>query len=221
MASKNLIDKLVKMVEKDKLLEKQKYHDSEDRPLEFYELREFAKKRVLLKKTYKIHLLVYLIINGFLFYINWRELEDPRSSILHFWAYFPLIIWGIFLWVHGIYMVTNNVRFLMGTSLQKKIFIIVSLTMLYLALLTPFINHLINYYSDSSGMWWHYVDILIGVFVIVYWYAIREIDEDKLQEKLDEEIDKIRVEYEVHKEKEQNREQKTQRKNKRRNENLN
>ncbi len=60
MASKKLVKKLVKMVEEDNLLDQNGENQMEEKPLELYELEEFAKRRVLLRKSYKIHFLVIL-----------------------------------------------------------------------------------------------------------------------------------------------------------------
>ena len=96
----------------------------------------------------------------------------------------------------------------MGRSLQRKIFIIVSLSLLYLTLMAPMLNYLINAFSDNTDIWWYYVDILIVVFIMVYWYTVREINEPKLNEKITSEIKKIKKEYVEHKIKENEQKEK-------------
>ena len=48
-----------------------------------------AKKRVKAKKGFYTHLVIYLIVNAFLFAIN--MLTSPQ----HFWFVYPLLGWGV------------------------------------------------------------------------------------------------------------------------------
>ncbi len=48
-----------------------------------------AKKRVKAKKSFYTHLVIYLIVNAFLFAIN--MLTSPQ----HFWFVYPLLGWGV------------------------------------------------------------------------------------------------------------------------------
>jgi len=54
-----------------------------------------AKKRVNERIGFYVHLLVYLSVNAFFHYINWREGGS-------YWAVFPAAGWGIGLLFHGV-----------------------------------------------------------------------------------------------------------------------
>lgn len=60
------------------------------------ETYERAKKRVEELKSFYSHLFVYLAVNVGLFLLN--ILTHPR----HLWFYWPLIVWGIALSIHGL-----------------------------------------------------------------------------------------------------------------------
>lgn len=85
----------------------------------------------------------------------------------------------------------------MGTSLQRKVFIIVSLILVYLMVIAPFINYLINVNFYVNDIWWYYIELGVVILLFIYWYAIREIDEEKMDENLINEIEKIKKEYGV------------------------
>ena len=71
---------------------------SENLPIEFYELREMAKRRVLLRDSVKMDATVYFIANAFLILLN--ILLKPIHSIFDLWALWFAIPWGVFLWIH-------------------------------------------------------------------------------------------------------------------------
>lgn len=62
-----------------------------------YTSREYqeAKKRVNERIGFYVHLLVYLAVNAFFHYINWKEGGS-------YWAIFPAAGWGIGLFFHGV-----------------------------------------------------------------------------------------------------------------------
>ncbi|NEX14928.1 MAG: hypothetical protein C1941_09595 [Prosthecochloris sp.] len=64
--------------------------------MENQELYEKAKKKVDARLGFSIHLIVYILVNAFLIFINMRT--SPEYS----WFIWPLIGWGIGLLFHGL-----------------------------------------------------------------------------------------------------------------------
>ena len=75
MAKRRLIRRLVEEIKHEDLTEE------ENLPLEYYELKELAKTRVLLKGSLKIHAIIYLFLNVFVIILN---LFAISTTIVHF-----------------------------------------------------------------------------------------------------------------------------------------
>ena len=73
-----------------------------------------AKRRVRELKDFYQHVVVYLLVNAFLFVINMLFSRD------HFWFYWPLFGWGIALIIHGI-SVLGSGRFWGSEWEERKI----------------------------------------------------------------------------------------------------
>jgi VanZ family protein len=71
---------------------------------------ERAKERVEEKIIFLSHLAVYIILNAFLFFLDYRD--DKMIG----WAYWPLFGWGIGLVMHGL----NAFVFGEGSSLKDR-----------------------------------------------------------------------------------------------------
>ena len=71
---------------------------------------ERAKEKVEEKVSFLSHLAAYVILNAFLFFLDYR---DNRSID---WAYWPLIGWGIGLMFHGL----NTFVFGEGSSWKER-----------------------------------------------------------------------------------------------------
>jgi hypothetical protein len=71
---------------------------------------ERAKERVEEKISFLTHLAVYIVLNAFLFFLDYREGKTID------WAYWPLFGWGIGLVMHGL----NTFVFGEGTSLKDR-----------------------------------------------------------------------------------------------------
>jgi len=91
----------------------------EDMDLEFYELREEAVKRVAIKSSVKIHLVVWAVINIFLVFLNLLLTNFHVTGISDFWAFWTICGWGFGLYVHSTVWLTLNVK-----NLGKKMFYI-------------------------------------------------------------------------------------------------
>ena len=63
------------------------------------QLRQMARKRAQAKIGFYIHLIVYIIVNVFLFLL-WYMTSDTTEFP---WFIFPLFGWGIGLVAHGVY----------------------------------------------------------------------------------------------------------------------
>lgn len=64
--------------------------------MEKSEAYRVAKRRVAAKFTFVVHLAVYILVNGFLIYIN------LTTSPGYYWFIWPLAGWGIGLLLHGL-----------------------------------------------------------------------------------------------------------------------
>ena len=78
---------------------------------DFYRDTEFeeAKKRVNERVGFYVHLSVYISVNSFLHILNFREGGD-------YWAFYPLLFWGVGLSIHGI----NELGFFNNSEWKNK-----------------------------------------------------------------------------------------------------
>lgn len=74
---------------------------------------ERAKERVEEKISFLTHLAVYVVLNAFLFFLDYRE-----DKVIN-WAYWPLFGWGIGLVMHGL----NTFVFGEGTALKDRMIV--------------------------------------------------------------------------------------------------
>ncbi|TFH31246.1 MAG: 2TM domain-containing protein, partial [Promethearchaeota archaeon] len=95
--------------------------DDKNFPIEYYELRELAKGRVLMKSSFKTHLFIYLLVNIFLIILNFLGGFQPLESFVYIWCLWSILGWGLILLAHGIILVTMNIP-----NLEYRIYIIVS-----------------------------------------------------------------------------------------------
>ena len=65
---------------------------------------EYARKRAKSKIDFYNHVMVYVVVNAFLFAINWF------TSPEYYWAFWPLAGWGVGLVLHGatVYLRTDD-----------------------------------------------------------------------------------------------------------------
>ena len=113
---------------------------SEDNlPIEYYELREIAKRRVLLKQAVKAHFLIYLCTNLFLLVLNF-VLYSP-SNIFEIWALIPIGAWGI-LWIHLWVLLTDQIP-----DFRRKMFLI---NVAIIIIVIPFIIYM-NYWANWAN----------------------------------------------------------------------
>lgn len=76
-----------------------------------------AVKRVKKVKSFYIHLLVFVVINIVIVYLNSRELE-PNETMLQFRVFSTFIFWGIGLVAHGLTVFLPG--FLLGKEWEEK-----------------------------------------------------------------------------------------------------
>lgn len=76
-----------------------------------------AKKRVKEIKGFYIHLLVYICVNLFIIFLNFRDLE-PEESYFHWSNFLTLFFWGIGLFAHGLGVFLPN--FILGKDWEEK-----------------------------------------------------------------------------------------------------
>ena len=183
----SIIRRLVKEVNK-------KEDDSsveEDIPIEHLELAEIARKRVLIKSTFKSHIIIYLLTNTLLILINLNVFEPPIipiDDIVDFWAAWPILIWGIGLIAHATIVITINI-----IDYDKRVFVITTVMNVAIGGLLVYINYLTNYLIDINTNWWIYVFTFLGFFIIVHaWLVFRDSDKTKLEKKIRKEFEKLK-----------------------------
>ena len=76
-----------------------------------------AKKRLEEIKGFYIHLIVYLLVNGFITISNLIHL-DEGESFWHFGIFITPVFWGIGLLMHGLY--TFNAHPFMGKKWEER-----------------------------------------------------------------------------------------------------
>ncbi len=193
MSKKSLIKRLVNELE----IEKIDFSSNENLPLEYYELKELAKSRVLLKSSLKIHVIIYIIVNFFLIIVNLYINTSEIENIFDLWFTFVLIGWGFFLWAHSIIVLTMNVY-----NLEKRIFIITISILTYLIVLLIFINYLINEIKEITVSWWPWPLVAIILFSGIYAFFVFENDDtSKLEIRIGKEIKKMKAEENAKQEK--------------------
>jgi len=62
------------------------------------ELMQQARKRVALKRWFKVHLLTYVVVNVFLVFIFFIT---TRGWPAYFWPMWPMMGWGLGVAIHG------------------------------------------------------------------------------------------------------------------------
>ncbi len=76
-----------------------------------------VKKRVKKIKGFYIHLLVYLVVNVMIIFINIHNLK-PEESYFRFENFFTAFFWGIGLLAHGLSVFLPN--FILGPDWEEK-----------------------------------------------------------------------------------------------------
>jgi 2TM domain len=183
----SIVDRLVKEVEQEEI------SDEEDGlPIEFYELRELAKNRVLLKDSFQIHLFLYLVINGFLFVLNLLYFPTQITSGYDLWSLWPILTWGIWIWTHGWAVLTVNID-----DFQQRMFVVISSTIFFLVSYFIFVNYYSNYLLDITVIWWPYILVFLAIFLSIYAYLVfLGKDSNRFEYKVLKEVNIIIKEYE-------------------------
>lgn len=147
--------------------------NDENLPIEYYEMRDYAKTRVLLKSSINIHLLIFILINIFLILTNIFLDPKPIRNFFELWGFWVLLGWGFLLWAH--YVIVKGIMDI--EDIDKKIFAIISLILLYIAGILVFTNYITNYYSNNEFIWWHWAVGAIGLIIGIYAYVVYQTDE--------------------------------------------
>jgi len=69
------------------------------------ELMQLARRKVAMKKTFQIHLAVYILVNLFLVFIFFVTTRNSWDN--YFWPIWPLMGWGLGLGIHGAVVYSN------------------------------------------------------------------------------------------------------------------
>ena len=164
--------------------------DLEEHPLEYYEMRDLAKLRVVLRSSVRSHLFIYSLINILLILANIFADPNPINYIFEIWALWVVIGWGLLLWVHSV-IIWGIIKI---KNLDLKIYAIISLILVYIALLLIYVNYLTIYYSDSTYHWWPWSTAGIVIGIGAYAYIVHEMDEGgKMKIRIEDEMKKIQA----------------------------
>lgn len=175
--------------------------EDENLPIEYYELREIAKTRVLLKSSFKTHLFIYGLVNIFLIVLNLWGGFHPIDSFTDLWSLWSVLGWGLILVAHGIILATYTI-----TNLEYRIFVITSVIAFYIAGFLVFVNFFAIAVTESERLWWYWPIIAIFLFVAGYaWIVFYSENKEKFNSRISQEMEYL---MEKSEEKEENLKQK-------------
>ncbi|MHA1679988.1 MAG: 2TM domain-containing protein [Promethearchaeota archaeon] len=152
-------------------------------------LKQIAKEKILWALGVKIHFAAFIGVNIMLFVIDYLT-KAPDAK---YWFVYPLVGWFVGFFTHfTVYMIYSR-----GVVGGKKKGFILHAVVSVLAFLATFA---INYYSDSSYLWflWVLFGLIISVIVhgVLYRSATRpENTESKktwMEQKIEKELEKVR-----------------------------
>ncbi len=168
-------------------------------PLEYYELRELAKARVLLKSSFKSHLFIYILVNIFLIILNFLGGLHPLESFVYIWCLWSILGWGLILLAHGMILVAMNIA-----NLEYRIFIIVSVLLIYIIGFLAYINYFIIEINEIHQVWWYWPAIAIALFIAGYaWIVFYSENKDKFYTRVSAEMDHLKAQKQKNKEEEE------------------
>ncbi|MHA1673208.1 MAG: 2TM domain-containing protein [Promethearchaeota archaeon] len=168
-------------------------------PLEYYELRELAKARVLLKSSFKSHLFIYGLVNIFLIILNFLGGLQPLDSFTYIWSLWSILGWGLILLAHGMILVAMNIP-----NLEYRIFIIVSVILIYIIGFLAYINYYIIVKDESHQVWWYWPGIAIILFIAGYaWIVFYSENKDRFYTRVSAEMDHLKAQMQKHKDEEE------------------
>jgi hypothetical protein len=124
-------------------------------------LRKIAEQKVEARRTVKIHIAIFLLVNAMLFIINFITLPD------FFWFLFPLFAWFIGLSIH----IIGYILYIKGVYPIAKRTVIIVLTSYFTVMLLLIT---INYITLNTINWALYPGLFIGsaVLILIIIYAI-------------------------------------------------
>ncbi len=160
---------------------------NEDVDLEFYELRDEAVKRVAIKSSVKIHLVVWGVINVFLLMLNLFLVNFQVTNLGDFWVFWTLFAWGLGLYIHATAWFTINVK-----NLAKKIFYI---HFLIGAGLIPFLAA-VNLLTMPSYLWFWWVLGGELAFILLHYYITFMSRKYNVERAIKQEIDFLKQQKE-------------------------
>ncbi|UYP46623.1 hypothetical protein NEF87_002908 [Candidatus Lokiarchaeum ossiferum] len=185
MAKRKLIKRLVDEIDHDDP------EDEENLPLEYYELKELAKTRVLLKGSLKVHAIIYLFINVFIAIINLFAVSTPANfGFYDLWCIWAILGWGLILWAHAAIVLTINIM-----NLEQRIFSITISIGGYILGFLVYVNYYVNHITESSMIWWPWVTVGGILIAAAYAYIVFENDDtSKMERRIGIEIEKMKME---------------------------
>lgn len=166
---------------------------SEDLPIEYYEMRELAKKRVIMRSAFRTHLIIFFLVNSFLITVNYFEQDIPITTFNDLWSVWVLSIWGLPLWSHFWSIKTQTI-----TDDRQRIFILTFFMNVYLASFFISLNYFgTRYINDSSDLWWPWAVGFQLVFTLINaYFTFVKTNDAQLDEQVEEELIKMKGEFE-------------------------
>jgi len=177
-----IVKRLVKEI--DDIVEEE---EEENYPIEYYELQELAKIRVLLKSSFKTHFFIYFMVNGLIVGLNVLGTDAVIESIFDVWALWVITAWGLILWIHSSIIVTLQI-----SNLEHKIFAITSIIIFYIGWFLVFVNYFVNHATDSTLIWWPWPAVAFVIFIAGYaWIVFYSENRGKLNVRISREMNKM------------------------------
>jgi hypothetical protein len=166
----------------------------EDLPIEFYELKELARRKVLLRSSVRTDAILYFVVNSFLLALNLFVDFDHITVIYDVWAIWPIFAWSIFLLVHFIIYISDDLP-----DYRVKMLLIDGAIVLSVNPFLIYINYLANYYAElalisryTPRLWWPWTGIISIIFFLVHAYFVYYVkDDEKLEKSIKREIMRI------------------------------
>jgi cation transport ATPase len=152
-----------------------------DLPIEYYEIRELAKRRVQLKSSVKAHFVIYCVVNVFLLILNiWVDIWGKSNvSIFDVWVILVVMAWGILLCVHWTVYKTDQ-----WSNYGKKMFMVDVAVMSSLNPFLIYMNYYMNYVTFEGlrytpRIWWPWILVICIIVLCIHYYLAFYIRSDK------------------------------------------
>lgn len=121
------------------------------------------------------------------------------ESFVYIWCLWSILGWGLILLAHGMILVAMNIA-----NLEYRIFIIVSVLLIYIIGFLAYINYFIIEINEIHQVWWYWPAIAIALFIAGYaWIVFYSENKDKFYTRVSAEMDHLKAQKQKNKEEEE------------------